>query len=209
MIVLDVETTGLNPEKNSLVSIGALDFHNPEDRFYEECRIWEGAEVSREALEINGYSREEIADPAKKSESDIVLNFLDWLRDKQDITVAGQNVYMDIQFVEAATRRAGSAERLPKRIFEQHALVMYHMMKRGLTPPVKDRKSALDSDAIMAYVGLPAEPKPHVAINGAVWEYEALYRLIYDKPGLDEFVEHPVPWVLEPELLKAAPHPSI
>src|SRR3989344_4491426 len=101
MIVLDVETTGLNPEKNSLVSIGALDFYDPEDRFYEECRAWDGAEVWPEALLRNGYTEEEVRNPDKKTEADITLNFFEWLKSKNDITIAGQNCYIDLQFVEA------------------------------------------------------------------------------------------------------------
>ena len=195
MIVLDVETTGLNPEKNSLVSIGALDFYNPEDRFYEECRIWDGAEVWPEALVINGYTEQNIRDQHKPTEADIVQRFWDWLKDKSDITVAGQNCYVDLQFVEAALKRTGSKEKMQRRIFDQHSITMFHMLRRGLTPPLKDRRSTLDSDTIMKYVGIPTEPKPHVAINGAIWEYEALHRLIYEKPGLKDFKQYPIPWL--------------
>ena len=48
MIIIDVETTGLDPKKYSIVSIGAVDFKKPMRTFYEECRIWDGAEVSEE-----------------------------------------------------------------------------------------------------------------------------------------------------------------
>ena len=194
MIVLDVETTGLYPEKNSLVSIGAVSWDDPEDRFYEECRIWDGAEVNPLSLLYTGFSEEEIRDPEKKTESDIVKNFLYWLSDKKDITVAGQNCSMDVAFVNAAIKRAGEKEALPKRVFEQHTIAMYHMMQRGIEPPIDNHRSALDSDTIMKYVGIPAEPKPHVAINGALWEFEALYRMIHGTPCLEEFQQYPVPW---------------
>jgi hypothetical protein len=45
MLVLDVEASGTNYEKHSIVSLGALDLRNPENRFYGECRIWDGADT--------------------------------------------------------------------------------------------------------------------------------------------------------------------
>ena len=195
MIVLDVETTGLSPDKNSLVSIGAIDFDNPSDRFYQECRIWEGAEIDPIALLINGYQIEDLHNPSKKTEGQIVKEFLDWLENKTSITIAGENCYFDMYFVEAAAKRVGDERTLPKRIFDQHSVAYFHMLKRKLNPPIKNSRSALNSDAIMEYVGLPPEPKPHIAINGALWEYEAIYRLIFDKPSLEEFKKYKIPWL--------------
>ena len=45
MIVLDVEASGTEPALHSVVAIGAIDFDNPGNRFYKECRIWEVEEV--------------------------------------------------------------------------------------------------------------------------------------------------------------------
>jgi len=39
MIVADIEATGLDPRKHSILSIGAVDFEHPERQFYGECRI--------------------------------------------------------------------------------------------------------------------------------------------------------------------------
>lgn len=195
MIILDVETTGLYPEKNSLLSIGAIDFDNPADRFYEECHIWEGAEIDPAALAINGFEAKNLSQFTEKSEAQIVKEFFDWAENKNDLTVAGQNCYFDLYFIEAAAKRAGEPRTLPKRIFDQHSVVYFHMLKKGITPPQKNKGSALNSDTIMKYVGLPPEPRPHIAINGAIWEFEALYRLIKDEPGLEEFKRYPIPWV--------------
>lgn len=55
MIILDVEASGTHYGKHSIVSIGAVDFDNPENRFYEECRIWEASDLrgkSEGAFEI-------------------------------------------------------------------------------------------------------------------------------------------------------------
>ena len=79
MIVIDVETTGVIPTKHSILSIGAIDFNNPENQFYEECRIWDGAQVMQDgeegmlsALKINGFTKEEIRDSKKKSQKQVL-----------------------------------------------------------------------------------------------------------------------------------------
>jgi DNA polymerase III epsilon subunit-like protein len=195
MIILDVETTGLDAKKNSLVAIGAIDFDHPEERFYEECQIWDGAEVNPNALKVNGLTEEELRDASKKTEKDIVLNFRDWARGRGDLTIAGHNPHVDRDFINSALERAGEPELISRRMVDQHTLVYNHMLQRGLTPPMKNGISAIESDFVMDYVGIPAEPKPHVAINGALWEYEAIYRLLHDKAGLEEFQAYPIPWL--------------
>jgi DNA polymerase III epsilon subunit-like protein len=198
MIILDVETTGLNPDTASIVSIGAIDFENPDDRFYEECRAWTGAEISDRALEVNGFSRNSVMDPTKQTEAQAAGKFLTWANTKSDKIIAGQNVHFDRGFINAALARAGQSSYFAQRIFDQHSVVMYHHMLLGKTPPIsKRRESALNSDEIMAYVGLPPEPKPHIASNGALWEYEALYRLIYNRPSLPEFQQYSIPYLEE------------
>ncbi len=57
---------------------------------------------------------------------------------------------------------------------------------------MKDGKSLLDSDAVMTYVGIPTEPKPHIALNGALWEAEAISRLLYQKNLLSQFEQYPI-----------------
>ena len=55
MIVIDVEASGTNYENHSMVSLGALDFDNPDRRFYKECRMWEGAHYMEDALAVCGF----------------------------------------------------------------------------------------------------------------------------------------------------------
>ena len=106
MIVVDVETTGIYPEKNSIVSIGALDFSNPQNQFYKECRIWEGAEISDKALEINGFTKNEITSLDKSSLEETVFKFIEWTKNIEDQTLAGHNVWFDALFLRDALNRA-------------------------------------------------------------------------------------------------------
>lgn len=194
MLILDVETTGTEASKHSLVSIGAVDFSNPSRIFYEECRIWDGAHVMDEALAVNGYTEEQIKDPKKQSEGEAVAKFLEWMKDCPEHTIAGQNVFFDTAFIVAGAMRNHIDFSLPHRIIDQHSICYAHMVGRGIEPPVKNKRTDLNSDKIMEYVGIPAEPKPHIAINGAIWEAEAFSRLLYNKNLLPQFEQYKIPW---------------
>ncbi len=195
MIVFDIETTGTDPYKHSILSIGAIDFENPTEQFYMECRVWEGARVEQEALDVNGYSREATKDPAKSEEGTIVAEFLKWLDGRQNILLVAQNPIFDLSFLQAAAARAHLDFTVGRRSLDLHTVAFMHMVQRKIAPPTKNRKSDINSDGIMEYVGIPTEPKPHIAINGAVWEAEALSRLIFSKNLLVQFAQYPIPWL--------------
>ena len=195
MIVVDIEATGMNWDQHSLVSIGAVDFNDPGRQFYKECRIWDGAKIEEEALAFTGFTESEVRDEGKPTESEIIRAFLEWAYTSSEYTVAGQNVYIDLEFIRAAARRAGENAALAHRIIDLHSITVAHMIRRGIEPGSEDGKTTLDSDVIMEYVGIPTEPHPHIAINGAKWEAEAFSRLLYDKPMLQEFQKHPIPWL--------------
>ena len=65
MIIVDVESSGVDPVKHSLLSIGAIDFLNPKNQFYGECRVWDGAHIMDEALAVNGFTKEQITNKKK------------------------------------------------------------------------------------------------------------------------------------------------
>jgi len=195
MIVVDIESTGVNSTKHSLVSIGAIDFSNPNREFYDECKIWNGASIMDEAMEINGFSEKEVQDENKRSEGEIVKAFLSWVGESEEHTIAGHNVHFDLSFIQEACRRAGIDFTLAHRLIDLHSISYFHMFRNKGEVPRKKRRSALNSDKVMEYVGIPEEPKPHIAINGARWEAEAFSRLFFDKYLFDEFKGYPIPWL--------------
>lgn len=195
MIVVDIETSGVDSEKHSILSIGAVDFDKPENEFYIECRVWDGAKIEDEALAINGFTVEGALDPKKISEREAVQEFLSWLEKRDDHTFAGQNISFDMSFVLSAAKRAKINASIPKRSIDMHAVCYAHMIQRGLVPPLKNKRTDLDSDKIMEYVGIPPEKRPHVAINGARIEAEALSRLLYNKNLYEEYRKFSIPWL--------------
>lgn len=195
MIIVDVEASGTNYEKHSIVSVGALDFSNPSNRLYEECRVWEGAHVMPEALLVNGFTVEDIHSPAKQTEADLVHRFLDWSKDIPDRTLAGQNVSFDRDFLKHATLRAGHTDwPFAHRTIDTHSLAWMHMVERGIQPPIRHQRSALDLDAILVYCGIPMEPTPHNALTGALSHAEVVSRLLYGRKLLPEFEQFEIPW---------------
>jgi DNA polymerase III epsilon subunit-like protein len=197
MLVIDVEASGTEAYKHSIVSLGALDLANPTNRFYEECRVWDGAHIMDQALVVNGFWKQEITDPRKQSESDLVHRFLEWCKDFPDRTLAGQNVSFDRDFVKYACERAGHTEwPFAYRTIDTHSLCWIHMVHRGQQPPIDPlhRRSALNLDAVLNYCGIPAEPEPHNALTGALSHAEVISRLLYGRKLLPEFEQYAIPW---------------
>lgn len=187
MIVVDVEASGTEYAKHSIVSLGALEFERPSNRIYLECRIWDGAHIMDEALAVCGYTREQVVDHSKMTEGELIRNFLGWIGDIEDRTLAGQNVSFDRDFLRAAAIRERMEWPFAYRTIDTHTLAYMHMIQRSVPIPHDKHHSALNLDAILNYVGIPSEPEPHNAMTGALSHAEVISRLLYGKPLLEEF----------------------
>lgn len=197
MLIVDVEASGTNYEKHSIVSVGAFDFSNPSNRFYAECRIWDGAHMDKDGLAICGFTEAEVTDPNKMSEAELVRNFIDWSNDLKDRTLTGQNVSFDRDMLKAGTGRAGLNWPLAHRTLDTHTMCWMHLIKAGFEPPIDEehKRSALNLDAVLNYCGIPSEPDPHNALTGALCHGEVVSRLLYDKKLLPEFEQFEIPWL--------------
>lgn len=197
MIVVDVEASGTEFHMHSIVSIGALDFDNPENRFYEECRIWDGARIMDGALAVNGFTEAEITDPQKQTEADAIRKFLEWSQHMGERTLVGQNICFDHTMLHAASRRARLSWDLPYRTLDTHTMCCMHMITHGVTPPqdLQRRHMDIDLDFVLNYCGIPAEPRPHKALTGALSHAETASRLLFNHKLLPEFEQYDIPWL--------------
>lgn len=198
MIILDIETTGLDEKVHAIIDIGAVDFENPENQFDSRAALYPGADpdiaIDDNALKYNQWTREQVLDPNLPSLPEVIEYFDLWASAIREHTIAGQNVAnFDIPFLQQAYFLCGLEWTFGYRSIDQHSLVVGHMISRGLKVPLKKGVSALNGDAIMAYVGLSPEPFPHLGINGAKWEAEAMSRLLHGKNLLPEFDEYSIP----------------
>ncbi len=193
MIIVDVESTGVDAKLCSLLSVGALDFDNPQNQFYEECRIFEGAHVEKEALKINGFSVNQIRDVAKKTDREVVEAFLAWMKTCKEWTLAGQNPSFDRDFLQETAHRYHINWPLAHRTIDLHSVAYYQMLKLGKEIPRKNNHSALNLDRILEQAGLPTREQKHNALDDAKLEGEALSRLVYGRSLLPDYASFPIP----------------
>src|SRR3989344_3447122 len=195
MIVLDMEMSGTSPTKHSILSIGAVDFLNPENVYYKECRIWEGAHLMKEALEVNGFSEQDCMDLNKITEAEVVRDFFEWALSAEEHTIAGYNTAFDNWFLIAAAERAHTNFPLARRTLDLHTACYFHAIRRGIMPPTENGHSGLTSNAVSVYVGIPKEPRPHNALNGAKQAAECFSRLMHERTLIKDFSEYSIPWL--------------
>lgn len=196
MIIIDIEATGTDAAKHSILSIGAIDFTRPERRFYGECQMWEGAHIMEGALEVNGFSEAEARDVKKMTEAELVTQFMEWTQELSDRTLVGQNVSFDRSYLVNACARAHIQCDLPYRTLDTHTLCYMHMVKAGVTPDIdaQHRRTNLNLNTVLNYCGIPSEPNPHNALTGAMCHAEVASRLLYTKKLLPEFEQYGLPW---------------
>lgn len=192
MIVADIEATGIDFHKHSLLSIGAVDFNMPERQFYGECRMWDGASIMTDAIAVNGFTRQECMDPKKHSLQELMTNFLHWTEQCEDKTLAGQNPSFDRDFLNDSFGRSHIGWHFSYRTLDLNSMAYMDMIRRGITVQQKNNRADLNLNTILNYLGLPSEPEPHHGLNGAKYEAEAFSRLLYGRNLLPEFTQYPI-----------------
>jgi len=194
VIVIDIETTGFDPEIHGIVSVGAIDMNEPSVYFYEECRIREGEKIDPNALEVNGFTLDDCKDKSKQTTRDLIMKFDEWMSSRSIKMVGGLHVAaFDVPFINRKASQCGIRMRLHRRSIDLHSIAYARMQELGKIVPMTDGWSVMDTDFIHPFCGLPKEPKPHNALNGAKWEAESLYRLMNGKNLLKEFARYPLP----------------
>jgi DNA polymerase III epsilon subunit-like protein len=198
MIVMDMEMSGLDPIKNSILSVGALDFSNPSNTFYMECRMLKGTVAEPEALAVNGFTKKDITDKKKESLESVLKKFCKWMDEIDDRTIAGHNVQFDIRFLKHSLYVLDIDYKIGSRCIDTYALTYIHYLKRGVKPPMKENIADIKSDIVFKYCGLKKEPHPHNALTGVKMMAESISRLVYGKSLIQEYKKFKIPDYLKP-----------
>lgn len=191
MIVIDLETSGVNPEKNSILSLGAVDFENPENRIYIECRPRDGSDWDDVAEKVHGISESE-ATRKELSEKELVRKFMEWALPIKNKTLAGQCTHFDWNFLQAAFMRYKLAWIFGHRLIDLHSIAYGLFMQAGHKIPLRDGISDISLDIILVHLGIPGREGFHNALHDALLEAECFSRIMRGKNLLEEFERYPL-----------------
>lgn len=172
MIVIDIETTGVDPRKHCMLSLGAVDMDSGVT-FYGECKHYFESEVDPRALEINGFKCEDISPyhpNGKQWPHELYLSFLEWVKHCPVKLLAGHNVgHLDILFLEQIHSQKineGTPWPFGYRTVDLHSLAFAVFGE------------SLSHEKICDRLFIPPEPKPHHALKGALSERRAITKLL-------------------------------
>lgn len=217
MIVLDLETSGLDTGKCGIWQIGALEFEKPENYFLQEGRIDDEDTTTSDALKVTGKTEQELRSPSKQIQRQLIMNFFSWLGTCNERVTAGHNVGWDVSFIENKCIRYGVMDKfrevMGQRVIDLHTVANLAYKKEYGSFKLKDGRSAMNLKSVLEFCGLEDKRKqaedgtiseegtPHNALEDARLEAECFSRLLFAKPLFKEFEKFSVPEYLNNEFL--------
>src|SRR3989339_1108677 len=107
MIVVDIETSGLDMDKSGIWQIGAVELENPKNFFFEEARIDDENLVNHDSLKIIGKTEHELRDTKKQSQKQLLSNFFKWAVKIKNNDCICQNPQFDWSFLSLKAEKYG------------------------------------------------------------------------------------------------------
>ncbi len=197
MIVLDIESSGLDSGRCGIWQIGAVELENPKNTFLEESCIDDEDEVIEEALLVIGKTEAELRDKKKQSQKQMIKNFLKWCETCGERIIGGHNVGWDITFLQNKCLRYGLKNKFSNlvgvRTIDLHTVASLRYKEKNGTFKLnegKKGKSEMSLPNVMEFCGLKdtrrvvdrgkivKEGVPHNALTDAKLTAEYLRRLL-------------------------------
>jgi len=198
MIVLDIETSGVDLVKCGIWQIGAVDLETGEE-FLEECRIDDEDELNifgkHTSITLFGKTEEELRENAKQSQKQMLEKFFEWASKIKINNCICQNPSFDLGFIFTKARKYELKIPFHFRSFDLHTIAqMKHFEIEGKFS-IKEDKSrlGLDLTTIIEFCGLEDARGYHNALEDAKLTAECFSRLVYGKKLFPEFSKFEIP----------------
>ena len=204
MIIVDLETSGLDFEKAGIWQIGAIEFENPDNQFLEEARIDNEDYIDPVALKICGKTEDYLRDKNKQSQKQLIGNFLNWINNINMKNFVCENPQYDMGWLLKKISKYNLQINFPHRAYDLHSIAStryYQVYGKFL---LKNNKSDMGLTNTLKFCGIKderityngkelVEGKPHDALEDCKLEGECLSRLIYGKNLFSEYNKFPIP----------------
>ena len=204
MIVVDLETSGLDKVKCGIWQIGAVDLSTKEE-FFQEARIDEGDFVHKEALLVIGKTEEQLRDRTRQTQKQLLENFFRWYSKRKNKIFIAQNPQFDFSFLDIKARKYGLKLPFGYRAIDLHSLAMFKYMEIKGKFLMEKEDSGMGLSGIIEFCGLRdprvivgkgkiiQKGKSHSAIGDARLEAECFSRLVFGKGFFPEYSKYPLP----------------
>ena len=205
-IVLDIETSGVNLGENGIWQIGAIDLNNTEKVFFDESSIDDEDAVNEESLEIIGKTEDELRNPNKQSQREMIEKFLSWVSVRPLRMFLCHNPQFDVGFINDKTTKYELKKTFNYRCFDMHSIAQQkHFEIHGKFLTKENGSSGMDLSNVLNFCGMPdkrmkmnngevsQEGTPHNALEDARLTGECFYRIIFGKNLFPEYSKYEIP----------------
>lgn len=145
-VVLDTETTGLDPRRDRLITIGAVAVKNFEIVLSDSFEALLKIDYNRSSVTVHGVTRQEALEGG--NEADVLALFLAYLKDG---VIVGHHILHDIETVNCALER-NFGTRLENRFLDTMDLTL-HLEKDGAFED-KKKIDGFSLDALCEFFGI-------------------------------------------------------
>ncbi len=133
ILIIDVETTGVDPLKHATIEIGAMLLDrdlNPLKEFTTFITPWAGAEIQPEAMAVNGISEADLL--SAPSIAEVVEQFdCIFQPGARKLFLCGWNVWFDHGFLRMMYAKAERPWPFRSRMLDMQSIVTFHA---GINP---------------------------------------------------------------------------
>lgn len=205
MIIVDIETSGVNCEKNGIWQIGALEFENPSNTFLGESRIDDNDLVDAEALKIIGKTEKELRDKGKQTQKQLLENFFNWVLNIENKILVSHVTPFDYAFLTIKAKKYDLKFPFAHRSFDLHSLAALKYFQIHGKFLIEEGNSKMNLPKVIEFCGMKdtriqmkdgkvvQEGTAHNGLDDAKLEAECLSRILYGKNLFREYSHFSVP----------------
>lgn len=198
MIILDIETSGVDFSKCGIWQIGAIDLESGEE-FLQECRIDDKDEIvnakdaKHPVLEVIGKTEEELRDIKKQSQKELLENLFNWLEQRADRRILCHHPQFDMGFILTKARKYNLNIFFSHKTFDLYTLAELRYFQFNNKFSKEHGFKTFGLTEISEFCGLEDKRKFHNALEDCKLEAECFYRLVYGKNLFKEYAKFEIP----------------